>query len=117
MQRLATRCVKSFRSLPHPERLRELKLPSMERHFLRATLITVYKLFHDYLNLSAEEFFKPPAAGNLRGHNFKVRQPRFHLARRKAAFAVRSAGPWSRLPLHIAEALTVSSFKDRLDAN
>ncbi len=89
----------------------------MERHFLRATLITVYKLFHGYLDLSAEEFFEPPAAGNLRGHNFKVRQPRIHLARRKAAFAVRSAGPWNRLPSHIAEAPTVSSFKDRLDSN
>ncbi len=51
------------------------------------------------------------------GPNFKVRQPRFHLAWRKAAFAVRSAGPWNRLPPHIAEVPTVSSFKDRLDAN
>ncbi len=65
---------------PNP-RLHELKLPSMERHFL-----------------SAEKFFEPLAAGNLRGHDFKVRQPRFHLVRRKAAFAVRSAGPWNRLP-------------------
>ncbi len=88
MQRLATRCVTSFRKLPYPERLHELKLPSMERHFLRATLITVYKLFHGYLNLSAEEFFEAAAAGNLRGHNVKVRQLRFHLARRKAASAV-----------------------------
>ncbi len=82
-----------FRRLPYPERLHELKLPSMERHFFRATLITVYKLFHGYLNLPVEEFFEPPAAGNLRGHNFRVRQPRFYLARRKAAFAVRSARP------------------------
>ncbi len=75
----------------------------------------VYRLFHGYLNLSAEDFFEPPAAGNLRGHNFKVRQPRFHLARQKAALAVRSAGPWDRLPPHIAEAPTVSGFKERLD--
>ncbi len=54
---------------------------------------------------------------NLREHNSMVRQPRFHLARRKAAFAINSAGPWTRLPPHIAEAPTVSSFKDRLDAN
>ncbi len=89
----------------------------MERHFLRATLITVYKLFHGYLNLPVEEFFEPPAAGNLRGHNFKVRQPHLHLARWKAAFAVLSAGPWNRLPPYIAEAPSVSSFKDRLDAH
>ncbi len=117
IQRLATRCVKSFRRLLYPERLNELKLSSMERHFLRATLITVNKLFHDYLNLPVKEFFVSPAAGNLCGHNFKVRLPRFQLARRNAAFAVRSAGPWNRLPSHIAEAPTVSSFKDRLDAN
>ncbi len=78
----------------------KLKLPSMERHILCATLITVYKLFHGYLNVSSEEFFEPPAAGNLRGHNFKVRQPRSHLARQKADFAVRSPGPWNRLPPH-----------------
>ncbi len=116
MQWLATIYVKSFRRLPYPARLHEIKLPSIERHFLCATLITMYQLFHGYLNLSAG-FFEPPAAGYLRGHNFKVRQPRFYLARRKAAFAVRSAGPWNRLPPHIVEAPTVSSFKDRLDAN
>ncbi len=49
--------------------------------------------------------------------NGKVRQPRFHLARRKAAFAVRSAGPWNRPPSHLAEAPTVSSFTDRLYVN
>ncbi len=59
----------------------------MELHFLRATLITIYKLFHDYLNLSAEEFFEAPAAGNLLGHNFKVRQLRLLFARRKVIFA------------------------------
>ncbi len=89
----------------------------MERHFLRATLITVYKLFHGYLNLSAEGFFESPAAVNLRGHNFMVRQLRLHLAIQKAAIAVRSTGPWNGLPLHIAETPTVSSIKDRLDAN
>ncbi len=73
MQRLATGCVKSFRRLSYQELLHELKVPSMERLFLRATLITVYKLFQGYLNLPVEEFIEPPAAGNLRGHNFKVR--------------------------------------------
>ncbi len=80
-------------------------------------ILNLSKLFHGYLNLSAEDFFETPAAGNLRRHNFKVRQPRFHLARRKAAFSVRSARPWNRLLPHIAEAPTVSTFKDRLDAN
>ncbi len=117
MQRLATRCVKSFKRLPYPERLQELKLSSMQRQFLRATLITVYKLFHGYLDLSAEEFFEPPAVCNFRGHNSTVRQRSFHLGRRKEADAVLSTGTWNRLPPHVAEAPAVSSFKDRMDAN
>ncbi len=75
MQRLATRRVESFRRLQCPECLHELKRPSLERHCHRATLITMYKLFHGYLNFSADEFFVPPAAGDLRGDNIKVRQP------------------------------------------
>ncbi len=117
VQRLATRCVKSFKSLPCPERLHELKLTSMERRFLRATLITVCELFHGNLNLPAEDLFEPPAAGNLSGHNFKVRQPRVHLVRRKVTSTERSAGPLNRLPPYIADAPTASSFKDRLNAN
>ncbi len=54
---------------------------------LRCALISV----SDYLNLSAEEFFELPVADDLREHNVKVLQPRVRLARRKAAFAVRSA--------------------------
>ncbi len=64
--------------------------------------------------MTSANHFEPPAAANHRGHIFKVHQPRFHLARRKAAFA-RSAGPWNRLPPHIAEAPTVPSFKDRFE--
>ncbi len=44
---------------------------------LRASLIMVFKLFLGHLNLAAEEFFDAPVAGNIQGHNFKVRQPRF----------------------------------------
>ncbi len=110
MQWLAMRCEKGFRRLQNPEYLHELKLHSLQRHILRATQITVYKLFHGYLNFPVEEFSEVPTAGYLRGQVLKVRQPRFNLARRKAALNVLSAGAWSRLPPHIAEAPTVSHF-------
>ncbi len=88
MQRLATRCVKGLRGLQYPARPRELQFPFMQSHILRTALITAYKLFHGNVNLPPEEFFDAPAVNHLRGHQFKVRQPRFQLARRKAAFAV-----------------------------
>ncbi len=116
MQRLATRCVKGLRGLQYLARLRELQLPSMQSHILRSTLITAYNFFHGNLNLPLEEFFDAPAANHLRGHQFKVRQPRFQLARRQAAFSVRGVGPWNRLPPSVAEAPSLNAFKERLDS-
>ncbi len=104
MQRLATGCVKSLRGLQYPARLRELQLPSMQSPILRSTLITAYNLFHGNLNLPLEEYFDVPAVNHLRGHQFRVRQPRFQLARRQAAFAVRVVGSGNRLPPSVAEA-------------
>ncbi len=115
MQKLATRCVKGLRGLQYPARLRELQHPSMQSHILWTTLITAYKLFYDNLNLPPEEYFDAPAVIHLRGHQFKVRQPRCQLARRQAAFAVRVVGLWNRLPPSVAEAPSLNAFKGRLD--
>ncbi len=115
MQRLATRCVKGLRGSQYPARLRELQLPPMQSRILRSTFITAYNLFHGNLNLPLEEFFDAPAVNHLRGHQFNVRQPRFQLARRQAAFAVREVGPWNRLPPFVAEAPSLKAFKERLD--
>ncbi len=109
---LATRCVKGLRGLQYSARLRELQLPSMQSHILRSTLITAYNFFHGNL----KEFFDAPAVNHLRGHHFKVRQPRLQLARRQAAFAVRVVGPWNRLPPSVAEAPSLNAFKERLDS-
>ncbi len=51
-------------------------------HIIRSTLITAYKICHGYLNLPLEAFFHVPALSPCRGHRFKIRQPRFQLARR-----------------------------------
>ncbi len=64
-----------------------------------------------------DEFVEASAAVNLRGYTFKIRQPRFHLARRKAVYAARSAGPWNILPLHTTETATASIFKDHFYNN
>ncbi len=84
---------------------------SMQSHILRSTIITAYNFFHGNLNLPLEEFFDAPAVNHLRGHQFKVRQPRFQLARRQAAFGVRVVEPPS-----VAEAPSLNAFKERLDS-
>ncbi len=61
---LATRCVQGLRGLQYPARLRELKVPSMEHHILRATLIMAYTLFYGNLNLHLNEFFDAPGVNH-----------------------------------------------------
>ncbi len=107
--------MKGLRGLQYPARLRELQLPSMQSHILRTTSITAYNLFHGDLGLPLDEVFDAPAVNHLRGHQFKVQQPRFQLARRQAAFAVRVVGPWNRLPPSVAEAPSLNAFKERLE--
>ncbi len=63
IQRLAVRCVRRFRRLPYSASFCELKIPSIQRHSLRATRKTIYRLFHDYLNLFA---------GNSLNHQLQV---------------------------------------------
>ncbi len=115
MQRLATRCVKGLRGLQYPVRLRELQLPSMQHHILRAMLITAPNLFHGNPNLPLEEFFDALAVNYLRGHQLNVRQSLFQLVRRQAVFAVRVARPWNRLPPSVAEGPSLNAFKELLD--
>ncbi len=70
---------------------------------------------HGNMNLSLEDFSDAPAVNHLRGHQFKVRQPRLQLARQQAAFLVQVVGTRNKLPPSVAEAPLFNAFKDRLD--
>ncbi len=87
----------------------------MQGHILRAALITAYNLFHGTLNLHMEEICVAQAVNQLHGYQFKVRQPRFQIARREAAFTVRVVEPWNRLPPSVTDAPSLNAFKERLD--
>ncbi len=87
----------------------------MQSHIPRATSITAYNSSQGNLGLSLTEVFDAPTVNHFRGYQFKVRKPRFQLARRQVAFAVRVVGPWNRLQLSVAEAPSLNAFKERLD--
>ncbi len=83
IQRLATRMVKSMRELPYEDRLRRLKIFSLECRRLRGDLILAYNILHDRLDLPQAEFFEAPAKRGLRGHDYKLCHCSFRLLRRK----------------------------------
>ncbi len=86
-QRLATRMVKGLHHLPYILRLQRLNLCSLEK---RAHLILPYGIFHGRYEFLQDTFFTLPSYSHLRGHDLKLRQRSFHLARRKANFCRRA---------------------------
>jgi len=61
------------------------------------------------------DFLEGPVAIGQRGHGFKLKEGRFRLAIRTKFFTVRVMKHWHRLPGDIVEALSLETFKTRLD--
>jgi hypothetical protein len=114
VQRRATKCVNSISHLPYADRLKILKLPTLEYRRQRGDMIQVYKIIHGIDNLNPDIFFKK-SNNNLRGHTHKLFKPRVNSDLRKFSFSVRVVDTWNNLPDELVTADSLNSFKNRLD--
>ena len=79
VQRRATKLIAGLRDLPYPERLRALKLPTLEHRRLRGDMIEVYKYTHGFYKVDKPRL--DPAnerSQNLRGHSLKLTKCGYH---------------------------------------
>ncbi len=65
--------------------------------FLRADLITAFKVFTGLLDIDPNLFFLPHTRRSLRGHLYKVLKGESHPWRGGSAFSVRVVKYWNRL--------------------
>jgi hypothetical protein len=114
VQRRATKCVKSLSNLTYVDRLKKLKLPTLEYRRNRGDIIQVYKIFHGIDNLNPDIFFQRNTT-NLRGHSFKLFKPRVKGDLRKYSFSVRVVDSWNSLPDELVTADSLNIFKNKLD--
>ena len=117
VQRRATKLVEDVRSLPYPERLRALGLPSLYYRRQRGDMIMVYQILHSGVDLDPEVFFSPASTSSTRGHLWKLQKPQAQTRIRRNAFCVRVVNHWNSLPLHVVAAASVNQFKSKLDAH
>ena len=114
-QRRWTKRVASLHSLSYGERLRELKLFSVQGRLLRADLIQYWKIFHGKGCIKPDDFFSRPLTGNMRGHCFKVRVTHANTELRQRAFSKRCVNIWNNLPERVVTMTDLKAFKKGLE--
>ena len=115
VQRRASRLVPELRHLPYEERLKRLKLPSLQYRRRRGAMITMYNIMHGRTGLDKDDFFLPAPSRRTRGHCLKVaKKPAVSRVRRNH-FSSRVVSDWNGLPEEVVCAPSVDSFKNQLD--
>jgi hypothetical protein len=112
--RTFTRKFPGLSTLSYPERLRELKLCSLEETRLKTDLVLTYKILHNLLPLSRGDFFELSQETRTRGHSLKLKIPRCQLDTTKSFFSNRVQKVWNSLPQAVVSSPSVPIFKSRL---
>ena len=113
VQRRASKMVLGFNTLPYPERLRRLKLTTLELRRERGDVIETFKMLKGFEDLEPNRFFvrNESTHHQTRGHNLKLTKPQCRLDVRKHFFSCRSINPFNALPPRAVSAESVLQFK------
>ena len=115
VQRRATKLVPELRKLSYPERLRQLKLPSLVYRRQRGDMIETYKILKGLVDSTNGSPLHLAERGRTRGHSLKLKKTQCRMAVRQHAFSQRVVNNWNLLPETVVTAPTLNTFKNRLD--
>ena len=104
------------KDLEYHERLKYLKLTTLETRRLRADLVEVFKILNGLEGVTEESFFQRRTS-TTRGHSLKLFKERTRLDVAKYYFGNRTCNMWNALTEEVIQAKTVDEFKGKLDKN
>ena len=107
MQRRATRLLGHLKDMSYQERLKQLRLSSLEHRRQRGDIIEVFNYIRGDYDTEIPQF-KSANTPHLRGHHLKLAKNRKSLNTRAIFFSQRVISCWNGLP-------GVTAFKSRLD--
>ena len=122
LQRRATKIVRSIQDMPYSERLRELKLPTLEYRRTRQDLILLWNITSGNISLDLNTYcrtcpekkmLEPSLSTRTRGHELKY-QIHHHQGARNYFFTTRIIPLWNRLNQQTVTAPNINTFKSRL---
>ncbi|XP_065664398.1 uncharacterized protein LOC136086057 [Hydra vulgaris] len=115
IQRRATKLAPELKHLSYTERLTKLGLTTLETRRIRGDLIAFFKLT---TGIDKILWYKEPnkaSSQRLRGHPMKFEREFAKTTPRHNFFTNRVIPHWNALPEKVVSAMTVNSFKARLD--
>jgi len=101
--------------LSDEERLRELRLFSLEKRRLQGDLVAAFQYLKEAYKKDGDKLFSRAYYNRTRGNGFKLRESRFKQDTRKKYFTIRVVKHWHRLPREVVDAPYLETFKVRLD--
>ena len=116
VQRKFTKYIKGLVNVPYEDRLKQIKLPSLEYRLIRGDMIQVFKIANEYYDpITTNKIFKFSENTRLRGHNFKIIKQSTNKTKFSNFFTNRVVNTWNKLPSNIVNANSINEFKNLFD--
>ena len=115
VQRTATKMVSRMGHLSCEERLRELRLFSLQKRRLQGDVIVTFEYLKGAYGKGGDNLFSKACCDRTRSNGFKLREDRFRLDIRKKFVTMRVVTHWNRLPREVVDASFLETFKLRLE--
>jgi len=115
VQRRFTKRLPKMKHLSYDERLRKLKLESLELRRLKTDLIYTYKILCGHVDVDFNNFFRFNN-NSTRGHCYKLHVNCCRVDVRKNFFTNRIIHTWNKLPLNEYSFRNLNAFKVLLDS-
>ena len=102
--------------MPYEDRLKKIKLPSLEFRQMRGDMIQVFKIANNYYDpTTTNSIFDFNKNSRLRGHNLKISKQRVNKTKFASFFSNRVVNLWNKLPNFIVNSKSINEFKNKFD--
>ena len=120
VQKRATRMIEECKGMNCEDRLKKVRLTTLETRRIRADLLEVYKIVNKLEGIDEEYLFERRLGKQndgcvTRENSCKFFKNRFRLDTGKYSFANRVVDEWNQLPDSVIQATSVNAFKGKLD--
>ena len=109
-ERHFTKIINGHQHLSYEDRLKSLKLQSLEHRRLIADLIMCYNIIRGHSCIESSSFFTPNRNTTLRGHPYRLSVPLANINVRNHFFSNRIISVWNSLPTELVMSNSTASL-------